>query len=428
MYVGFEEFKGRRLIERGSERFATHAEDFDNPFLEPDFELRTSGSSGPENVVRLSLEFVADQAVNQGLVLRAHGLERAQHAIWMPAPVFQILRYARLGRPPVAWFHPVQPLPWRVRFVGWFLRVLGAFVGCALPAPVWVELSAPGRLIDWLVERLADGQPLCLTTYASQAVRVAHEARRQGRSLDGLCFICIGEPFTEAKHRVIAASGARAIATYSSTETGVMASRCVEPRGADDLHVYRDSFALIQRRRLIGDLAVSVPALHLTSPLASAPKIMLNVETGDHGTLERRDCACGLGALGLRDHLSGVRSHEKLTGEGMTFLRTTLLQILEETLPRRFGGTAGEYQLVEEEDADGILRLSLLVSPTIESADEETLRQAFLGELSRRSQLEKHMAAIWERAGTLRVRRETPRLTTGGKVQPFRPLGSPRTS
>jgi hypothetical protein len=169
-----------------------------------------------------------------------------------------------------------------------------------------------------------------------------------------------------------------------------------------------------------------VDAFLFTSLLPSAPKVLLNVESGDYGIVERRDCGCGLAALGLRDHISEIRSFEKLSGEGMTFVQTDLLRVVEEVLPARFGGTSADYQVLEEEGQDGILRLLLIVSPDIGPLDEEAVRQNFLEELGRGGGLSRFGAAMWQRAGTVRVRRQRPVATKVGKILPFHLLQGSR--
>src|SRR5262249_35115641 len=160
---------------------------------------------------------------------------------------------------------------------------------------------------------------ICVTTNASSAVRVCTAAQARGASLEKVCFITLGEPFTEAKQRAVAASGARALVRYAFTEAGIIGYRCAAPRPSDGLRFLRDSYGLIQRRRAVNDPALEVEALLFTSLLPTAPKILLNLESGDYARLERHDCGCDLGKLGLEDHLSEIRSFEKLSSEGMTF-------------------------------------------------------------------------------------------------------------
>ena len=54
---------------------------------------------------------------------------------------------------------------------------------------------------------------------------------------------------------------------------------------SDDLHLFSDCDALIQRSREVTDSGLSVGAFLFTSLLPPAPKILLNVESGDYGTV-----------------------------------------------------------------------------------------------------------------------------------------------
>ena len=121
----------------------------------------------------------------------------------------------------------------------------------------------------------------------------------------------------------------------------------------------------------------------------------------------------------MRTHLSEMRSFEKLTGEGVTFARSNLMEIMEEELPARFGGTGLDYQLAEEEASDGRTRMTLRVSPSVGPLDEDALRAAFLNALGRGSLAEKYSADLWRSADTLDIRRERPLATRAGKVLPF---------
>jgi hypothetical protein len=292
-------------------------------------------------------------------------------------------------------------------------------VGRPFPRPRWIDMREPERVARWMVERAAEGRRVCLTTHASAAVRVAEAARGAGLSLAGTCFVTLGEAFTAARQEALEAVGARAIPRYGFVEAGGVAYRCADGRGPDDLHLFSDSFGLIHRPRPVADFGFSVEALLFTTLQPSAPKILLNVESGDHGVLERRDCGCAMGVVGLREHLSEFRSHEKLTGEGMTFVRAQMLRLLEESLPRHFGGSSIDYQVVEEEDRQGIRRVALLVSPSVGPLDESQLKRTFLAELGRGDELDGYMARVWERAETVEIRRQTPLATRAGKVLPF---------
>lgn len=403
--VTFDEFKRRSA-------------EFDNPLCTVHFQARSGGTRSTGTSVNIGLPFLTDLAIPTRLALDAHGLADADHAVWVITGVNPVLLYAKLGRPPIGWFYPARPLPATTRLGASYLSLLGRLTGVRLPLPAFHDLSDPGGMAEWLAARAGERRALCMTTYASSAVRIAGAARDRGLALDRVTFVTLGEPFTEAKQRVIAAAGASALVRFAVTEVGILGYRCARARGPDDLHFFSDAHAVVHHPRLVGDHGLSVSAFLFTSLLASAPKVLLNMETGDYGEVEQRACECALGTLGLTTHLGRIRSFEKLSGEGTTFVHTDLLGVLEEVLPARFGGAGDDYQVVETEGREGILRLELIVSPRVGPVDAEQVREAFLAALGDGS-VDRLRAEVWRRAGTVTVTRRWPLATRAGKILPF---------
>lgn len=418
VYVTLEEFKGRKEAVRGNRRFMFAESDFDHPRLPYHYEIRSGGTRGKTTSVRVNLSFITDLAVNTTLTFQAHSLAHHAHVIWLTGGVTPMLIYARLARTPIAWFHPLKPLPFDIQAGSRFLAALGWLSRRSLPLPSFLDLMEPGRLAAWLGTLLRGGRRICVTTYASSAVRVADAANAKGIDLEGTTFVTLGEPFTAAKQRVLEAAGAQALVRYAFTEAGIIGYGCATRESPDDLHFFSDSFGLIQRRREVIDDHQAIDAFLVTSLLPSAPKVLLNVENGDHGIVTQKTCRCNLGILGLRTHVSMIRSFEKLSGEGMTFAQTDLLHILEDVLPTRFGGAATDYQAVEEEE-NGILRLSLIVSPRVGAVDETRLREAFIEELAKDGGFARVGALMWQRAHTVSIKRQWPVATGAGKILPF---------
>jgi hypothetical protein len=418
VYLTFDEFKGRREVVRGSLRLLCAEETFDNPLVAPHIEAWSGGTRSPGTSVKLALPYFADLAVNTALAFEAHGLSEHVHAVWLQgfAPGFI---YAKLGRPVLAWFYPVDRLSARHRAVSHYIALLGRLASHTLPPPRFIDVAEPERVAEWLAEQVRARRRVCLTTYASSAVRIAVAAKHRGLPLDGACFITLGEPFTDAKRQAVEAAGARALVRYAFTEAGIIGYGCGVPRGSDDMHFFSDSYALIERQRTVGDGGPTVSAFVYTSLLPSAPKILLNVESGDSGILEHRRCGCALDAVGVRYHMARIRSFEKLSGEGMTFIQTDLLRVLEEVLPARFGGTSADYQVLEQEGERGILRLLLVVSPAVGPLDADAVRRAFLAGLGADGTFDRFSATVWDRAGTVEVRRQWPVATRAGKILPF---------
>jgi len=113
-----------------------------------------------------------------------------------------------------------------------------------------------------------------------------------------------------------------------------------------------------------------------------------------------------------------IRSFSKLTGEGATVLGTDCIRILEEVLPREFGGRSTDYQLLEAEDEGHFTRLYLVVSPSVGTIDEERVRTRFIEELRDPTRPRNIMPPLWRQADTIRVLRREPVSTGRGKLLP----------
>ena len=418
VYLTLEESKGGRAIVRGSLRFTPREQDFANPLFAPHFEIRTGGTRSAGTPVAISLQFIAELACNHAVGLRAHGLGEADHLLWHTAPLRDLLFHAKLGNSAVAWRYPIHPQPRPVQLVARYLTTAGRLLGAEFPSPVWQDPREPEPLLDWIAQRARRG-PLAITSLAGSAVRLAAAAVRRGQSLNHVAFIMRGEPFSEGRRETILRSGARAIDSYGFVESGgLVGLGCPFPNAVDDVHLFTDRLAVVQRRRTWRHEELAVDALLFTSLIRSAPWILLNVENGDHGVVERRNCGCTMSALGLREHLRDTASHEKMTVQGQTFIRSRLIPVLEQELPARFGGGALDYQLVEEEH-EGLSRLVLLVDPRLGPLDTAEVRRALLAGLAGDGLMGSYMAGVWRQLGTVEIERAVPLETATGKVYPL---------
>jgi hypothetical protein len=145
-----------------------------------------------------------------------------------------------------------------------------------------------------------------------------------------------GEALTPARRAVIEAAGARVGVSYGIAECGWIGQGCLEPETSDDLHLYEDVHAVIQPG--VDGARQSLPpgALLISSLSSTAGVVLLNVSFGDQAEMVERQCGCPMEQFGWRRHLQNVRSYEKLTAGGMTFLDTDIIRVLEETLPKKF--------------------------------------------------------------------------------------------
>jgi hypothetical protein len=419
VYVTFDELKGRRQAVRGSQRFHFDETDFDNPLVRPHLVIRTSGSGGRPGRNGYPLEFFREWSAGVGALFGAHGLHDPRHAYWWPVPIHWMLISARLGQPSDGWFYPVHPLP-RIAVLGaYYLALVSRLARYPIPTPNRCDLQRPEKILQWLSQRIRVGQPIVFWCAASAAVRLAVAATRANTSLSGVTMMIGGEPVTMSRRALIEESGAGVIVMYNCVEAAGLSYSCAVPTSTDDVHVFTDRFAVVQHERQVTAASPAVDALLVTSLTPTAAKITFNTETGDYGTLVERDCDCRLGALGLRTHLSGLRSFEKLTGEGVTFARSSLEQILETVLPTQFGGSGIDYQLVEEEAPDSSTRIVLRVHPAVGPHDPDAIRGALLNHLQRGSASDKYHASIWDSTGAVEVRRQPPLATRAGKVLPF---------
>lgn len=424
VYVTFEEFKGREPIIRPGIELHARDRDFDNPYLEPDYYSETSGSTGAGTRVPHELSHLAVQAVAELVTDDAHDVLECPRAVWrgiLPdgSGINTILRSARYGRPFDRWF--AQELPtWWTAASKYTLATYGAITmarasGVRIPWPERVELEDARVVARWMERTLRERGRCLVCTIASRALRVCVAAERDGVDLTGGWFRVGGEPFSTAKHTGIERAGARAYATYGFVELGRVGMGCPRSAEPNDVHLVTSMCALVQHARELPS-GVEVPTFLFTSLSPAGPKILLNAECDDTGIVETRQCGCPLGALGLTTHLRRMRSFRKLTTEGVTVLGSHMERILEEVLPSRFGGSALDYQLLEEEDADGQTRLELLISPSVRLEDASAVAPVILQELDKIGAGLRVASTIWAQARSIRVRRAEPLRTRRGKL------------
>ncbi len=427
VYITFEEFKGRTPLIRDGQVIPVQPRDFDTPYLRRMFEAETGGSTGAGTRVELALDHVTAVTAQMVVCWQPHGGLNAPTALWygiLPdsSGFGTLLANTRLGNPPQKWFSPLGDAdltpPLKYRLATYASVAVGRAMGLRFPWPEVVPLDQAATVARWAAQTAhARGQAV-VAANVSMALRVALAAHELGLDLTGVVFRSGGEPPTEAKVRAITRTGARFVPLYGAVDVGLAGVGCGQPCDVTDVHFLKDSLALIQGPRQVAD-GVTVPAFLFTTLLPSSPKLLLNVESDDYGVVETRACGCPLAACGYTEHLRAVHSFRKLTGEGVTLIGSDMVRILEEVLPTRFGGGPLDYQLVEEEDEQGFTRLSLLVSPRIDIADEQAVIDVVL-EALRQSDMAAHVAsAVWRQAGTLRVQRREPIWTARGKLMPL---------
>jgi hypothetical protein len=422
VYLSVDEFKGRRDAVRAAERIEAGPSLLRNPLSAFHVSARSSGSRGAPTPVLIDLAFVRDCAMNTLLLLDARGGAR-RVAIW-EAPgagtTFRLLKYAVCGAAPERWFSQVslsdRRLHQRYRWSARLMRWESALAGPRLPGPEYAPLHDPLPVARWIAETARGERTPHLFTLGSPAVMLCHRAVDAGIDLSGAEIILAGEPVTDVRLAAVRRSGATPIPRYGSIETGPIGYACMRPEASDDVHLLSDLHAVIQGGPEGEAAGIPANGLLVTSLRATAPFVLLNVSMGDQALMTRRRCGCPLERVGWSTHLRSIRSYEKLTAGGVTFLDTDLIRVLEEVLPARFGGLPTHYQLLEEESDQGRPRIRLLVHPAVGDADSAQIAEAFLESIGWGTGGERIMGLELRDGDVLRVERRAPVVTGSGKV------------
>jgi hypothetical protein len=432
VYLTADEFKGKKEVARGSLSFRVAPGDLQNSLPSAGFVMESSGSgigNRPRRYVA-GLEQLLDAVPTRYIFFSAHNLFSYSHAVYeaiLPSGggVRNLLVNARMGICTERWFARKTPHNSALgagyhSLITYLIALVGKRFGPGFPMPEFIDIEEIPRILDWVVGNKRRGKLCCIITAASNATRIARVASDLGISLEGTKFIASGEPLTETKRELIERASATAIASYGSEDLNLKVGfGCAHPLYTDELHVNQHVLALIAHPAPLSYDGLSIRPLLLTSLHPLSPCFFLNVANGDYATLLKRDCGCLLERSGLMLHIHGVRSYEKFTSEGMNYFYGDLYELFEKTLPAEFGGGAGDYQLVEEEDANGQTRLTLLVHPQAGRVDEERLLARLKEALARGDKGGRFATGVWQNAGTFRIRRQTPFASRRGKIFPL---------
>jgi hypothetical protein len=427
VYLSFEEFKGLQPIVRGSKTIDASPADFDNPTASRYYSTTTGGSTGPGRRVQLDLQHLEALLPSRILSRQVQGVLDIPAASWSDLPpaggLSGVLIQAASGGRPTYWCISRKggPNATPLRFRAATLAALSVAraAGARVQWPRHVPFDRAIELAEWARDQVQREGAATIHSSVSRILRIAIAARENGISLRGVVLRGGGEPPTTAKVAQIVASGATFYSGYAFSEVGSVGSCCLNPSGPNDHHFMRDHLAMVQAPRTVPGFDIEVSAFCFTSLLPSAPKLLLNVESDDYGTVSNRSCGCTWEQLGFPTHVSDIRSFRKLTGEGITLVGTDIERILDELLPARYGGSALDYQFAEEEDERGFTRLILRVAPHVALGDEAAAVDFVLQALDRSGSGGRAVQATWRQAGTVRIRREPPTVGGRGKVQPL---------
>ncbi len=417
VYVRVGEFKGMEPVVRRGHTFRFTQRDFANPLVRGVFRSQSSGSRSRGTATEVSANDFIDGVRCRRWLFEQYGVADRPAIVWSTAlaGLRNTIQFTIMGRPPIRWLVMLRQGEPSYAFL---VRLARLLTGQAIPLPEPMPVDRAVDVARYISQAGASGRIL-VCAFVSSALRLVRAAEEAGIGLGDIAFYVGGEPLTPLKRKQIEYSGSKVFSAFAFAEFGNAAWACPVGQEADDLHVLRDRLAVRRYPRVVDREGETVPAYLFTSFLPETRHIMVNVESGDYGGLEERRCGCFLDRVGFRQHVHTVRSFEKLTAEGMTFIGPDLEALLEEVLPREFGGDSRHYQLVEAEDDRGITRLYVLASPQLGKVDDTALRRAVLREIRGR-----HLSAgpgrlieqVWHEADTVQVLRREPLATASGKV------------
>lgn len=429
VYVTFEELKGRNPIKRNGVEYHVSDSDFNNPNLNSFMMGQSGGSTGAPTHTRIDLDHITQNTRITNLIWGLNGIGDSPIANWfgmMPiTPGYTTgLRLARSGYKLDKFYSPTRTSiaspRWLFTIMSYFLVLMVRFQGRYFPFPEYVPLNDPLPIAKWIASSLHEHGKCVLICSPSKAVRVCLSAEKHGLSLQGLNIHLGGEPMSEAKAKIMKRSGATTVERYTFNEVGALAQNCLNPSHSGDMHHLSHHSAIIQRPIEILDQTVN--AFCVTSLHPTGPKMLLNALTDDYGEMQMADCGCPLHEIGFQHQISNVHSYRKLSTEGTTLVGSDIIHILETILPDKFGGSLLDYQLIEQEDSNGLTRLYLYVDPSVSVTDNQSLVEGFLVALKDSHGSAKLAQEEFRQASTIQIRRQAPILTARGKYTPIRTL------
>jgi hypothetical protein len=428
VYFTYREFRGDTPVIRNNCEFIVCKEDFDFPSRNGFYEVKSGATRSAGTNSKIEFEYLTQVASSFALLFDELGIHNGPVAMWLPilpgsAGINFLLRCIKIGITPAKWFSHTDmstiKMTHKDKFAMHFIHYMGRIFGKPLPNPELVNINDAHIVCNWLAEMLAANSTVTIVTYPSSAIRICIAAKNMNINLNGCIFILTGEPITPAKSAKIKLVGGQIIPWYGVTEVGTIGLGCISSNNTDEVHLFDEIITAIQYKRRVEHSDLDVNSMLFTSLLPCAPKVLLNVEFGDSGKIENSKCDSEYSNHAHHKHISCIRSFEKMTGEGMTLFGSEIEKLLEETLPAVFGGESIDYQLTEEENADGFTRYKLLINPRLNKTDTNIVKDVVLSEIKKMDKAKNLLYDIWSKADVFDVSYEKPVATARGKIYPF---------
>jgi len=423
VYITNAEFRGREEIVRGGKQFPVESGGFVNPVGRGRIKTFTSGSGGKRFQVEKGLALVRHVEGYYGLNIEEFGLKDRECVLLgsiLPSswPLVHLARHRRLGAPISKWFAPAVDggKGHAYKAITRFICAQAFAIGSPIPFPEF--LGDDGFLpVARYLAAARRRRPVHVRSSVSFAARTARAALDAGMDISGTIFNVSGEPLTDGKREVIEAAGAVMIAQYHAAELSAIGFGCHAMRDGNRVHLIDDTNCLFTA----SPDNTGRGTLYATNAATFTPNILINLEMDDTVTILPARCGCVFSRAGFTTEVRDIFSYSKVTGQGMTVQAQDLMALLEERMPRRFGGIAGDYQLSEEE-AGSQTQMVLRVSPRTGARDIAALREHFFSEL--RTLYGGHLSArVWSYTDGFSIRLEEPVATPTGKVPSIRFIG-----
>lgn len=427
VYLTHDEFKGKVPAVRGGNSLTVDTGDLGNPSFRGMIGTSSSGSRSRGTTTMRSVEYNTYREAQFHVFLKSFDIERRPFVSMssilpndagLRNNVMLGLRGTLLDK----WFcFGSTASAWHYRaMTSAFLTGIRA-MGVPVIYPEYLPRNDFRPVAEWLARRRSQGTPCFVSGVASAGVRVAAAAIDHGLDISGTLFSLGGEALTPAKQQVVREAGAKLRVRYTISELGPTGASCPGLEG-NSVHVCMDSVAVISRRREAPLSGTEVESLLFTALHPTAATVLINTEMDDAGTLSTSRCDCELHRMGFTQTIEGIYSYGKLTGQGTTLVGSAILEILESSLPRRFGGVPGDFQLVECEGR-GQTDIELRVNPRLGNLSPDEIREFFLAEV-RRLWTGSLTVLRWVQTDAVRVVLAEPHVSGGRKVHALHLIGA----
>ena len=430
VYLTIDEFRCVTEIVRGGKHIRAEMTDWDNARGKGPLQAESSGSSGGRSLrTHSGLEY-ANYALNGIHLLADEFLGRDPIAVILILPILPgsgigaCMSVARVGHPPEKWYALGASTERNRHYKALTAAIVGRLRlgGAKVPYPSYLEYDDFTPVAEFIAQRKREGRKSALGGMCSSISRVAGAAIDHGLDVRGTFAMVAGESLTDAKRELIESAGMEVFPSYGTADFGMIGMPCRHMNSGNRVHIASSSVALVPRAMEdpFGD--EDVDSLHVTSVLPFAPRVMINVEIGDTGVIEPATCDCELSRMGYRLQVRDIAAFGKICGQGGTIRAPEVVRLLEEGLPRRFGGRSGDYQLLEME-GKAQTEMVLRIHPRLGLAAPEEVLEYFLAEC--RSLYGGALAVLhWTQSNGMRVEVKEPVLARSGKFRAIRLLGS----